>query len=178
MALPVENLLGVLALHVMDEIHDQPMPASLSGLTTRAALNAIHIYPGCSIETLREVLDLCHPAAVRAVAGLVTAGLVSKDPGRDKRTVALNLTEGGLLELERVMAARDAMLKRVVGRLDNSEQIQLEALLIKMLWHETRDSPHSMRLCRLCDDGPCLEAGCPVENRATGLPMPIHQVTT
>ncbi|GGP23406.1 MarR family winged helix-turn-helix transcriptional regulator [Silvimonas iriomotensis] len=177
MALPVENLLGVLALHVMDELQDLPAPAPLHGLTTRAALNAVHAYPGCSIETLREVLDLCHPAAVRAVAGLVEAGLVRKDPGRDKRTAALNLTEAGKLELHRIMRARDHMLSRVVGRLDAPEQQQLEQLLIKMLWSETRDSPHSMRLCRLCDDGPCLAAGCPVENRATDLPMPLRETT-
>jgi DNA-binding MarR family transcriptional regulator len=177
MALPVENLLGVLALHVMDEMQDLPAPAPLHGLTTRAALNAVHAYPGCSIETLREVLDLCHPAAVRAVAGLVEAGFLRKDAGRDKRTVALNLTETGVTEHRRIMRARESMLARVVGRLDAPERQTLEQLLIKMLWHETRDSPHSMRLCRLCDDGPCLAAGCPVENRSADLPIPLREIT-
>ncbi|MBB5192972.1 DNA-binding MarR family transcriptional regulator [Silvimonas terrae] len=177
MALPVENLLGVLALHVMDEMQDLPAPTALHGLTTRAALNAVHASPGCSIETLREALDLCHPAAVRAVAGLAQAGLVSKDAGRDKRTLALNLTETGKIEHARIMRARDSMLSRVVGRLDATEQQTLEQLLVKMLWHETRDSPHSMRLCRLCDDGPCLAAGCPVENRAADLPLPLREIS-
>jgi hypothetical protein len=60
----------------------------------------------------------------------------------------------------------------VVGRLDDDERVVFEDLLIKILWHETRDPAHAMQLCRLCDDGPCLKAGCPVECREQGLPMP------
>ena len=73
-----ENLLGVLALLVSDEINAQTTAAALAGPTARAMLNAIGQYPASSIEVLRDAVDLPHPAAVRAVAGLVEAGLIEK----------------------------------------------------------------------------------------------------
>ncbi|WP_176057352.1 MarR family winged helix-turn-helix transcriptional regulator [Paraburkholderia sp. BCC1876] len=167
-----ENLLGVLALLVTDEMNAPPDAAALAGPTARAMLNAIGQYPDSSIEVLREAVDLSHPAAVRAVAGLVDAGLVEKNAGADKRAVALSLTADGKREVKRLRTARDRMLQRVVGRLDDRERDVLENLLIKILYSETRDPAHAMQLCRLCDDGPCLKAGCPVECREQGLPMP------
>jgi hypothetical protein len=86
--------------------------------------------------------------------------------------VALALTAAGRREAKRMQTARERMLQRVVGRLDDDERAVFEDLLIKILWHETRDPAHAMQLCRLCDDGPCLKAGCPVECREQGLPMP------
>jgi DNA-binding MarR family transcriptional regulator len=167
-----ENLLGVLALLVTDEMNAQNTVAALAGATARAMLNAVGQYPDSSIEVLRDAVDLSHPAAVRAVAGLVEAGLIEKKPGADKRAVALALTAAGRREAKRMQTARDRMLQRVVGRLDDDERAVFEDLLIKILWHETRDPAHAMQLCRLCDDGPCLKAGCPVECREQGLPMP------
>ncbi|MGF7131544.1 DNA-binding MarR family transcriptional regulator [Paraburkholderia sp. EB58] len=167
-----ENLLGVLALLVTDEMNAQNTVAALAGATARAMLNAVGQYPDSSIEVLRDAVDLSHPAAVRAVAGLVEAGLIEKKPGADKRAVALALTAAGRREAKRMQTARERMLQRVVGRLDDDERAVFEDLLIKILWHETRDPAHAMQLCRLCDDGPCLKAGCPVECREQGLPMP------
>ena len=167
-----ENLLGVLALLVTDEMSAQTTVAALAGPTARAILNAVGQYPDSSIEVLRDAVDLSHPAAVRAVAGLVEAGLIEKKPGADKRAVALALTTAGRREAKRMQTARERMLQRVVSRLDDDERVVFEDLLIKILWHETRDPAHAMQLCRLCDDGPCLAAGCPVECREQGLPMP------
>jgi DNA-binding MarR family transcriptional regulator len=167
-----ENLLGVLALLVTDEMNAQNTVAALAGPTARAMLNAVGQYPDSSIELLRDAVDLSHPAAVRAVAALVEAGLIEKKPGADKRAVALVLTAAGKREAKRMQTARERMLQRVVSRLDEGERIVFEDLLIKILWHETRDPAHAMQLCRLCDEGPCLKAGCPVECRDQGLPMP------
>ncbi|HZZ11530.1 MAG TPA: MarR family winged helix-turn-helix transcriptional regulator [Paraburkholderia sp.] len=167
-----ENLLGVLALLITDEMNAQATMDALAGPTARAMLNAIGQYPDSSIEVLREAVDLSHPAAVRAVAGLVDAGLVVKKPGADKRSVALALSASGKREVKRLQTARERMLQRILGRLEDTERDVLESLLIKILWHETRDPAHAMQLCRLCDDGPCLKAGCPVECREQGLPMP------
>ena len=167
-----ENLLGVLALLVTDEMNAQNTVAALTGPTARAMLNAVGQYPNSSIEVLRDAVDLSHPAAVRAVAGLVDAGLIEKKPGADRRAVSLALTTAGRREVKRMQAARERMLQRVVGRLSDDERGLFEDLLIKILWHETRDPAHAMQLCRLCDDGPCLTAGCPVECREMGLPMP------
>ncbi|MGF6755751.1 MarR family winged helix-turn-helix transcriptional regulator [Paraburkholderia sp. GAS42] len=169
-----ENLLGVLALLVTDEMNAQDAHEALAGPTSRAMLNAIGMYPDSSIELLRDAVELSHPAAVRAVAGLVDAGLVDKKPGPDKRSVALALTSTGKREANRLRLVRERVLKRIVGRLEDNERQIFEDLLIKILWHETRDASHAMQLCRLCDDGPCLKAGCPVECRDLGLPMPAR----
>lgn len=167
-----ENLLGALAVLVTDEMYALNTAPALAGPTARAMLNAIGQYPDASIEQLREAVALSHPAAVRAVAGLVDAGLVEKRTGVDKRSVALALTGAGRKEIKRLQSARESMLMRIVGRLDRREREVLEDLLIKILWHETRDSAHAMQLCRFCDEGPCLKAGCPVECREEGLAMP------
>lgn len=169
-----ENLLGALAVLVTDEMNALEAPAALAGPTARAMLNAIGQYPGASIELLRDAVDLSHPAAVRAVAGLVDAGLVDKGPGADKRSVSLALSAEGRKTIKRLRNAREAMLTRIVGHLDSREQRTLEDLLIKLLWNETRDGAHAMQLCRFCDDKPCLKAGCPVECREEGLPMPAR----
>ncbi|WP_322044262.1 MarR family winged helix-turn-helix transcriptional regulator [Paraburkholderia sp. J67] len=169
-----ENLLGALAVLVTDEMDALDIHPALAGATTRAMLNAIGQYPEPSIELLREAVALSHPAAVRAVAGLVEAGLVEKRAGADKRSVALALTSTGKREVKRLQHARDAMLTRIVTHLDGNERKTLEDLLIKMLWHETRDPAHAMQLCRFCDDAPCLKAGCPIECRDSGLPMPTR----
>lgn len=174
MTLRTENLLGALALLVTDEMDALNTLPALAGPTARALLNAIGQYPDASIELLRDAVALSHPAAVRAVAGLAGAGLVEKRAGLDKRSVALALTGAGRREVKRLQSARENLLTRIVGHLDSAERKALENLLIKMLWHETRDPAHAMQLCRFCDEGPCLEAGCPIECREAGLPMPAR----
>ncbi|MDE1182617.1 MarR family winged helix-turn-helix transcriptional regulator [Paraburkholderia sp.] len=172
-----ENLLGVLALLVTDELNAQPAVSALSGATARAMLNSVAQYPDSSIEVLREAVDLSHPAAVRAIAGLVDAGLIEKKDGADKRAVAVALTAAGRREIRRMHNAREQMLERVLSHLDADERSAFETMLIKILWHETRDPAHAMQLCRLCDDKPCLKAGCPVECRDQGLPMPSAETS-
>jgi DNA-binding MarR family transcriptional regulator len=168
-----ENLLGVLALLIVDDLQAAGEDeADAPGLTARAILNAIATYPGCTIEQLRAVVDLSHPATVRAVAGLVDAALVRKSASADKRAVALTLTPAGRQVVNRLLARRNAILQRLTRHLDERERKQLDTLLVKMLWHETRDMAHATQLCRLCEDAPCLAAGCPVECRAQGLPVP------
>lgn len=169
-----ENLLGALAVLVTDEMFALHSLPALAGPTARAMLNAIGQYPDASIELLRDAVALSHPAAVRAVAGLVDAGLVEKRAGVDKRSVALALTASGRREVKRLQSARENILMRIVGHLDSDERRVLEDLMIKMLWHETRDPAQAMQLCRFCDDGPCLKAGCPIECREEGLPMPAR----
>lgn len=174
MTLRTENLLGALAVLVTDEMYALHTLPALAGSTARAMLNAIGQYPDASIELLRDAVALSHPAAVRAIAGLVDAGLAEKRAGVDKRSVALTLTSAGRREVKRLQCAREEMLTRIVSHLDSDERKALEDLLIKVLWHETRDPAHAMQLCRFCDDGPCLKAGCPIECRENGLPMPAR----
>ena len=163
----------MLALLIVDDLQAAgEAETDASGLTARAILNAVHMYPGCTIEQLRTAAGLSHPAAVRAVAGLVDAGLVNKAPGADRRAVALTLTAAGRRAVDRTLSSRNQILQRLTSHLNERERNQLDALLLKILWNETRDPGHSMQLCRLCDEAPCLAAGCPVDCRAEGLPMP------
>ncbi|WP_322015710.1 MarR family winged helix-turn-helix transcriptional regulator [Paraburkholderia sp. J12] len=169
----LENLLGVLALLIVDDLQAAgEEETDAAGLTARSILNAVHMYPGCTIEELRTAVGLSHPATVRAVAGLVEADLVKKVPGADRRAVSLTLTAAGRRVVDRTLANRNAILERLTRHLNARERQQLDALLLKMLWSETRDPAHAMQLCRLCDEAPCLAAGCPVECRSEGLPMP------
>lgn len=168
-----ENLLGVLALLIVDDMQTAGDDATdTPGLTGRAILNAIGMYPGCTIEQLRAVVDLSHSATVRAVASLVDGALVRKLPNADKRAVSLMLTPAGRRAADRMHAHRNGVLERVTHHLSERERAQFESLLLKMLWHETRDAGHAARVCRLCDDASCLAAGCPVECRLEGLPIP------
>jgi DNA-binding MarR family transcriptional regulator len=171
-----ENLLGALALLIVDDLQatgadETDAPA----LTTRAILNTIGMYPGCTIEQLSGVVDLSHSATVRAVASLVDGALVNKSPNADRRAVSLMLTAAGRRVTDRMRARRNEILTRFTHHLSERERMQLESLLLKMLWGETRDTQHAARLCRLCDEPRCLAAGCPVECRAEGLPIPARR---
>ncbi len=168
----LQNLLGVLALLVVDELRDGETRTGPLGMTARAALVAIGMYPGCSIETLRVAVDLSHPAAVRAVASLVEAGFVAKSAGNDNRSVALTLSKTGRAAVKNTLKARERTLNRVINHLEPRERAVLEGLLVKVLWHETRNAQHAVHMCRLCDDQPCVEAGCPVDCKGQGQPMP------
>lgn len=163
-----ENLLGVLALLIVDDVLATGIDETdATGPTSRAILNAIGMYPGCTVEQLR------------AVASLIDGTLVRKLPNADRRAVSLMLTAAGRRATDRMRAHRNEILKRFTHHLSERERerMQLESLLLKMLWHETRDIWHAVRLCRLCDEAQCIAAGCPVDCRAKGLPIPARRAT-
>ena len=60
---------------------------------TSAALVVICYGFGPSNDLLRRILGLSHPGTVRLVDRLVTGGLAEHRGGRDKRAIALYLTE-------------------------------------------------------------------------------------
>lgn len=91
-----ENLLGVLALLIVDDVLATGIDETdATGPTSRAILNAIGMYPGCTIEQLCAVVDLSHSATVRAVASLIDGTFVRKSPNADRRAVSLMLTAAG-----------------------------------------------------------------------------------
>ena len=163
-----ENLLGALGLLIVDEVDDALAAASGIGSSSQAALLGIDTYASCTIDQLRTALGLSHAAAVRCVAALVEAGWVHKGQGGDKRSVALELTAEGRRLQRQLQAARAKALRRLGDALTAPERQQFEALARKLLRHATRDESHGMRLCRLCDCGPCLGANCPVEGKLQG----------
>lgn len=169
MATPVsDNLLGALALLVYDNVDAQLSRASGLNATAQAALLCVDTYATCSIDQLRVALGLSHAAAVRCVAGLADAGWVDKTPGEDRRSVSLQLTLAGRAVQKRLLEARAGVLGAITSVLGEAERRELEALLRKLLWNATADEAQGMKLCRLCDCGPCLKCNCPVEARLQG----------
>ncbi|MDD5028842.1 MAG: MarR family transcriptional regulator [Rhodoferax sp.] len=162
------NLLGALALATMDKLRNEPVDT----LTTRAALLALSKYPGCSIDALRANLGLSHPATVRVVAGLMHSGLLTKTTGTDRRSVALTLSTEGHDAVAQALHQRQQALSQMLQPLSARELRQFEALALKILWHETRDAAHALKICRLCDEADCLAQGCPVECKECGQAQP------
>jgi DNA-binding MarR family transcriptional regulator len=152
----------------MDKLRDEPT----NTLTTRAALLALSKYPGCSIDALRANLGLSHPATVRVVAGLMQAGLLTKTTGTDRRSVALNLTTEGHAAVAQALQQRQQVLSQMLQPLSARELRQFETLALKILWNETRDAAHALKICRLCDEADCLTQGCPVECKECGQALP------
>ncbi len=98
------NLLGVLGLSIADRIHNVAMDVMNRAGETPAALVIIGYGFGPSNDKLKRVLGLSHPGTVRLVDRLVSDGLVERRKGRDKREIALYLTDAG-------HAAREALLE-------------------------------------------------------------------
>lgn len=165
-----ENLLGAFGLLVADAVIERGVERTGLQPSAQAALNCIGMYRRCSIDGLRVALGLSHAAAVRCVAGLVDAGLVLRGQGEDRRVAALALTPAGRRLRIALLEARRSALGEFVPALSAPELSQLDRLLRKLLSGATRDAAHAMQLCRLCDEGPCLRQGCPVEAKYPGAP--------
>src|SRR5687768_6517652 len=96
------NVLGAFSVAVTDRVR-----ADSGG----SALLALHTWlAGASIDRLARVLELSHSGTVRLVDRLAAAGLLERLGGPDGRAVALQLTERGHAEAERLQADRLARL--------------------------------------------------------------------
>ncbi|HYM04887.1 MAG TPA: MarR family transcriptional regulator [Stellaceae bacterium] len=127
-----------------------------------AALNVLSYYDGCSNARLAQVLRLSHPATVRLVDKLEADGLVRSRPGKDKRAVALHLTEAGRTRARAIIVARCAALAGVLDLLSTRDQALLARLLEKLLAALPENAEHADHICRLCDDIACPPRTCPV----------------
>lgn len=158
------NLLGALALGLMDSLHQAT--ASLGhGGETPAALITLGVEPGISINQLCQILGLSHPGTVRLIDRLETAGLVERRAGVDGRTIALFLTAAGETERHRLLAERRQHLLPALDCLSDTERNQLSQLLEKMLAAMTTDPLRAYALCRLCEEEVCPGDRCPVEQQ-------------
>jgi MarR family transcriptional repressor of emrRAB len=172
------NLLAVLALGVNDSIRDAEEAVAGHGSAAPAALVALHEFlDGASIDQLRHVVGLTPSGAVRLVDKLADAGLLTRTPGPDRRSVALRLTRRGTNVATRILAAREAVAGALLSRLSCEERQALTPLLERLLEELTAtrlDERASSRrearawLCRLCDFSACRreEGACPVATRA------------
>lgn len=158
------NRLGALALHVTDLIAEATEAAAGRGAMAPAALSSLSRDRRQPIEHLRGELHLSHPATVRLVDRLSQDGLVTREPGPDRRTVVPVLTEAGRATVRRVTKARRDALAGVLTALTSEEAEALGHLLDKLLHAAAPDEPAGGHLCRLCDVPVCETAGpCPVD---------------
>ncbi|MFC5749227.1 MarR family winged helix-turn-helix transcriptional regulator [Actinomadura rugatobispora] len=157
-----DQLLGVVALAVMDRLR---AGVATVGEAEAGALVHVRAWPGGSVGDLAGVVGLSQPATVRLVDRLVERGLLRRDAGPDRRTVALVLTEAGSRAAEAVLAARAEALAPLLAGLSPGERGTLERLLGQVTAGLAADRPGAVRVCRLCDRECCTSGpGCPLEH--------------
>lgn len=145
----VADRIAAVALEVMNRAGETP-----------AALIVIGYGLGPSNDQLRRILGLSHPGAVRLLDRLVADGLVERRPARDRRAVALFLTEQGHAVRETLLAERLAAIKPLLSPLSEAEEEALAALLSRLLASLPSSDLERCQLCRMCDDRVCTD--CPI----------------
>ena len=166
------NVLGTLALTVVDRVGLGAARATSHGANGPAALVTLLWYPDRPIAFLAARLRISHPGAVQLVDRLERDGLVERIPAEDGRTKLVALTEAGEGTALAVLAARREVLERAVTALDDRQVVafadaaeaMLEALADTLLTSEF--------MCRMCDELACPDARCPVERAE---PSPPHR---
>ena len=159
------NLLGALALSVMDAFNTVVAASAGSGGETPAALVTLGADPGVSINQLRQILNLSHPGTVRLIDRLEKEGLVERRSGADGRTLALFLTDAGSERRKAILSERRQQLQIAINSLTPNERQQLTALLEKMLAAMTTNELQAFTICRLCEEEVCPGDRCPVEQK-------------
>lgn len=166
------NVLGTLALTIVDRVDLGARRATRHGANGPAALITLLWYPDRPISFLAGRLRITHPGAVQLVDRLERDGLVERIPGEDGRTKLLALTGEGEGAALAVLAARRDVLERAVGALDDQQVRALADAAGAMLEAITDDLLTSEHMCRLCDELACPDARCPVERAE---PAPPHR---
>lgn len=161
------NLLGTVALAVAERINQAAREIVSHSGETPAALVVIGYGLSPSNDELRRVLGLSHPGTVRLVDRLVADGLVERGKGRDKRAVALHLTDKGFAARKALLAGRLSVIRPLLLPLESSERKDLAGLLSKLLTSMQPNDLERCRLCRLCDDSICTDCPIPADFRKT-----------
>lgn len=166
------NVLGTLALTVVDRIGIGTAKVARHGANVPAALVTLLWYPDRPIAFLADRLRITHPGAVQLVDRLERDGLVERIPGEDGRTKLLALTPSGEAVALEVLAERRQVLDRAVATLDDAQVAAVADAVGVMLEALTDDLLTSEYMCRLCDELACPDRRCPVERAE---PAPRHR---
>lgn len=162
------NLLGAVALAVADRIETTARQIINRAGETPAALVVIGYGLGPTNEGLRRILGLSHPGAVRLVDRLAADGLVERRAGRDKRSIALYLTDQGHRTRDALLKGRLASIRPLLDPLTPSESETLGRILAKVLSAIPDTDLDRCRLCRYCDDRACVDCPIPADFRRQG----------
>ena len=159
------NLFGA-AMLTAGDIVGPAIEASL-GQRGAAAAALVHLadYPGESVEQLFRVLRISQPGAVSVVDRLAAAGLLERQAGKDRRTIALFLTTTGKTEVSKLLRQRAKALETLLSPLCEQERRDLTPLLEKIVAGLAQDRPQARTVCRLCDRRSCCRGpGCPLQH--------------
>ena len=174
----VAQLLGVASLAAVDRLrlgvaHSSSSPQAIDE-TEAGALVHLQAWPGTSVNELAGVVGRSQPATVRLIDRCVDRGWVQRQAGRDRRTVALVLTERGHERVNEILSARSEVLIGMLAVLSSEEQADLERVLGNVVARLAEDRAGAIRTCRLCDRDTCMSGpGCPMEHTmAAGAPRP------
>jgi DNA-binding MarR family transcriptional regulator len=161
----LDQLLGVTALGVLDRLRAAIGEGSGVSEAEAGALVHIQAWPGGSVGELAGVVGRSQPATVRLVDRLEQRGLLRREPGVDRRTAALVLTEAGSHEADAVLAARATALAPLLSYLSDSEREALERLLNRVAAGLATDRRAAVHVCRLCDRDACTSGpSCPLDH--------------
>lgn len=157
------NLFGALALGTADRLRKAAFdPTAPGGGETTAAIVVIGHAAGLSIDELGRVLGLSHAGTVRLVDRLVTAGIAARSTaGRDRRAVALNLSEAGEDRLSAILQRRNQSLTELLSNVPPSDYVALERIAEALLTRMSDNAVSALTICRLCDTKRCDE--CPMD---------------
>ncbi|MDW3098167.1 MAG: MarR family transcriptional regulator [Alphaproteobacteria bacterium] len=159
------NLLGAVGLAVADRIEKVALDVMNRAGETPAALIVIGSGTGPSNDQLKRILGLSHPGTVRLVDRLEADGLVERRRGKDKRSIALFLTEKGHTARNELLVGRLATIAPLLSPLDEHEQDVLASLLHKLLAAIPDSDLDRCHLCRMCDNNVCTDCPIPADFR-------------
>jgi DNA-binding MarR family transcriptional regulator len=162
------NRLGAASLMLDDAVRARATDSGLPAIDAEALTALVNFADGRRIEELRAALELSQPGGAHLVSRLEKAGLAtrSRDP-QDGRGVRVSLTPAGRRAAERIIAARGAAIREILGELSDAEQRTLLCVLDRVLHRETTGRAHARRICRMCDGDACGHPEhCPVTQRA------------
>jgi DNA-binding MarR family transcriptional regulator len=164
------NVLGALALVVSDEVGRRVLAAtgapSITDASTVSALG--QFLDGATIDRVHQVLGVTPSGAVRLIDRLTEADLVSREPGPDKRSRAVRLTDLGHRQSRTVGAARSDYLLALTADLSAAEVTTLRTLLGRVMAAVVSHKDGGAWTCRLCDLDACRRSlgECPTHNAA------------
>ncbi len=161
----LENLLAALALSITDAVEQGIEKVEGTYGSDTFALILLQHAETLRSDVLSRQLRLAQSSTVRLVDRMERDGLVRRETGVDKRTVMVSLTVRGQRAAERVLSARQNVLRELVAKLSDSERSALQAVSVKLLSGLTVGLASGEHNCRLCDEDACSLADCPVEIR-------------